>query len=342
MPLVPTEQIIKQASAAGRGVGAFNVVTLVHAEAIVAGGEAAAQPLILQISQNCVRFHGALQPIARAAAEAADASTVPVGLHLDHVEDDGLLREAAGTGFGSVMYDASRLPYEDNVQATRGAARWAHGHGLWLEAELGEIGGKDGAHHPGARTDPGQARAYADQTGVDMLAVAVGSSHAMTEQTAALDHELISQLRESVSVPLVLHGSSGVPDSELQRAVRHGIVKVNIGTALNASFTKAVEEFLAGDSRTVDPRRYLTRARDAMAVTVAHLLGVLTAPASLTVTLPGRFARPGARAPWLRAQAYGPAGKRPVVCSGGERVAREPRGRVWPACRTWRRGAVPA
>lgn len=279
MPLTPTGDLVAAAAAAGRAVAAFNVITLEHAEGIVAGAERAGQPVVLQVSQNAVAFHGGRPgPVTAAAAAVAAAATVPVGLHLDHVTDDALLRSAPEHGYGSVMFDASALAYAENVGATRAAAAFVHTHGLWLEAELGTVAGKDGgpplpAHAPGARTDPGEARAYVAATGVDALAVAVGSSHAMTERTARLDHGLIAALREAVPVPLVLHGSSGVPDDELRRAVGGGIAKVNIGTALNVAYTDAVRAALAGDG--VDPRRYLARARDAVAGTVERYVTLL-------------------------------------------------------------------
>jgi fructose-bisphosphate aldolase class II len=276
MPLVTTREITEAARTAGIGVGAFNVITLEHAEAVVAAAEGVGLPVIVQVSENAVKFHlGRLRPIAAAAAEVAAAARVPVSLHLDHVEDDDLLRQAADAGFSSAMYDASKRSYEDNVGATRKAADWSHDHGLWLEAELGEIGGKDGAHAPGVRTDPDEASAYVAATGVDALAVAVGSSHAMTTRTASLDLELISRLRDAVPVPLVLHGSSGVPDQDLRAGVRHGMVKVNIGTALNLAFSAAVSEVLSGPQAPVDPRIYLRPAREAMIVSVSHLLTVL-------------------------------------------------------------------
>ncbi|MFE0633224.1 ketose-bisphosphate aldolase [Streptomyces sp. NPDC058864] len=276
MPLVPTAELVRAAHADGRGIGAFNVITLEHAEAVVAGAEAAGRPVVCQISENAVRFHGgSLAPIALATAAVAESAAVPVGLHLDHVTDEDLLRRAADCGFGSVMFDASALPHDRNVAATRAAANWAHDRGLWLEAELGEIGGKDGVHAPGARTDPAEAAGFVAATGIDALAVAVGSSHAMTTRTARLDHALIARLRGAVSVPLVLHGSTGVPDEELRRAVAGGMVKINIGTALNIAFTGAVRDFLAADSATVDPRRYLSSARTRMAAAVEGALRVL-------------------------------------------------------------------
>jgi len=276
--LTPTGEIVAAAQAAGEAAGAFNVITVEHAEAIVTGAENAGRPVILQISQNAVLFHhGRLAPIAAAARSIAASSAVAVGLHLDHVEDDELLDQAAENGFGSVMYDASKLPYAQNVAATRDAVRRMRARGLWVESELGEVGGKEGAHAPGVRTDPDEAAAFVADTGVDALAVAVGSSHAMHTRTAKLDHELIARLRAAVPVPLVLHGSSGVPDDELTAAIRAGMVKINIGTALNTAFTGAVREMLTADEDLVDPRKYLKPARAAMAGTVAAMLKVLTA-----------------------------------------------------------------
>ena len=133
------------------------------------------------------------------------------------------------------MFDASKLDYGANVAATRAAADWAHDRNLFLEAELGEVGGKDGAHAPWVRTDPTEAAAFVAATDVDALAVAVGSSHAMSSRTAALDYHLISELRAAVDVPLVLHGSSGVADEDLRKAIGAGITKVNVGTALNVA-----------------------------------------------------------------------------------------------------------
>jgi fructose-bisphosphate aldolase, class II len=272
----PTGELVAAARAAGAAVGAFNVITIEHAEAIVSGAETAGRPVILQISENAVRFHhGRLAPIAAAARSIAEASTVGVGLHLDHVESAELLAQAAGNGFGSVMVDASRLAYAANVAATAAAVTDAHAEGLWVESELGAIGGKDGAHAPGVRTDPGEAAAFVASTGVDALAVAVGSSHAMHTRTARLDHELIARLRAAVPVPLVLHGSSGVPDDELAAAVRGGMAKINIGTALNTAFTGGVRAALGDRPDLVDPRRYLTPARTAMAETVTAALRVL-------------------------------------------------------------------
>ncbi|WP_216587473.1 class II fructose-bisphosphate aldolase [Streptomyces brasiliscabiei] len=287
MPLTTTGELITGAAAAHSAVAAFNVITLEHIEAVVAGAESVAAPVVLQVSENAVRFHdGDVLPLARAATAAAERAAVPVALHLDHIRSDDLLSRAADAGFSSVMYDASRLPYLDNLAATHAAVARAHGQGLWIEAELGQVGGKNGAapldaHAPGARTDPDEARAFVADSGVDALAVAVGSSHAMTTRTATLDHTLLRRLAAALDVPLVLHGSSGVPDGELRAAVMGGIAKVNIGTALNVALTGAVREYLTAHPEVVDPRTYLTVGREAMAETVARLIGVLRAEADL-------------------------------------------------------------
>ncbi len=265
--------LVGAARAAGRGVGAFNVIGIEHAEAIVAGAQAAGVPVILQLSENCVAHHGALRPIAAACLAIADAASLPAAVHLDHATSADLVREAVGLGIGSVMFDASALDYAGNVAATAEVAGWCHDAGVWVEAELGEVGGKDGVHAPGARTDPDEALAYVAATGVDALAVAVGSSHAMLTRDAVLDLELVKRLAAAVPVPLVLHGSSGVPDEMLVSAVQAGMVKINIATALNKAFTGAVRSVLAGDGELVDPRTYGAAGRAAAAAEVARLAG---------------------------------------------------------------------
>jgi fructose-bisphosphate aldolase, class II len=273
MPLVP----MARAVANGRpgGLAAFNVIELEHAEAIIAGAEAADRPVVLQISENTVAFHGALAPLALACLRIAAESNVPVVVHLDHAVRRDLVTEAVELGIPSVMFDASALDYDENVAATAEVARWCHERDAWVEAELGEVGGKDGVHAPGARTDPAQAAAYVAATGVDALAVAVGSSHAMLTRDARLDNALIKAIAAAVTVPLVLHGSSGVPDEGLVEAVRHGMVKINIATQLNKVLTGAVRAVLAEDQTGVDPRRWMGPARSAVSDEVERLVKLL-------------------------------------------------------------------
>ncbi|MGH3759620.1 class II fructose-bisphosphate aldolase [Actinophytocola sp.] len=275
--LTPTAEIVGAAARDGRGVGAFNVIQLEHAEALVAGAEAAGAPVVLQVSENAVRYHGALEPLALATLAVARTASVPVAVHLDHATDVTLVHEAVRLELGSVMYDASTMSYADNVSSTSDVVAHCHAHGVYVEAELGEVGGKDGVHAPGARTDPAEARAYVEATGVDALAVAVGTSHAMLTRDAAIDLELITRLHEAVPVPLVLHGSSGVPDADLASAVAAGLTKINIATQLNKAFTAAVRAYLAENPQVVDTRGYLAAGRAAVADEVTRLLDVLSA-----------------------------------------------------------------
>ncbi|MER7012236.1 class II fructose-bisphosphate aldolase [Saccharopolyspora sp. NPDC000359] len=275
MPLVGTGSVVEAAVRESLGVGAFNVIGLEHADALVAGAERAGAPVVLQISENCARYHGALEPIACATLARARKAEVPVAVHLDHAESEDLVDEAIELGFGSVMFDASKQDYEENVARTRAVAARCHDAGLWVEAELGEVGGKDGVHAPGARTDPGEAVEFVAATGVDALAVAVGTSHAMLTRDAALDFDLIRRLDDALDVPLVLHGSSGVSDVDLGDAIRSGMTKINISTHLNKAFTEPVREALAGNPELVDPRKYLSAGKQALAAETARLLGVL-------------------------------------------------------------------
>lgn len=254
---------------------AFNVITLEHAEGIVAGAERAGRPVILQLSENAIRFHGGPRAIARAMTAVADEARTDVVLHLDHTTDESLVRATADLGFSSVMYDAATLPFAENLDRTRAMADWCRDQGVWIEAELGEVGGKNGAHAFGVRTDPAEAALFVERTGVDALAVAVGSSHRMTGKTASLDFDLISRLAEAVPVPLVLHGSSGVADDDLTAAAERGMRKVNIGTALNIAYTAAVRDALAAHPDQVDPRPALREARERIADDVAAVLTVL-------------------------------------------------------------------
>ena len=275
MTLARLDEVLADAVADGRGVGAFNVVQLEHAEAWVAAAEQTGLPVVLQISENAVRYHGSLAPVALATRTVAQRATVPCVLHLDHAVSEALVDEALALGFTSVMYDGSRLDDEENRAVTRAVAQRCHAAGVSVEAELGEIGGKDGAHALGVRTDPAEAERFAADCGVDALAVAVGSSHAMTDRTAVLDVELVAAIHERVPVPLVLHGASGVSDDDLVACVRAGMTKVNIATHLNNAFTTALRRHLAQDPEVVDTRCYLGTARDAASAEAARLLTLL-------------------------------------------------------------------
>ena len=275
MPLATMGEIIGPARAAGRGVGAFNVIGIEHAEAIVAGAEAAARPggaPDQRELRRLARRAGAHRPRlpgrrarGRGAGRGAPGPRVQRG-----AGPGGGPRSASGRSCTT----RPGCPYAENVRATAEVAAWCHDRGIWVEAELGEIGGKNGVHSPLARTDPDEAAGFVAATGVDALAVAVGSSHAMLTRDAVLDLGLIARIRRAVGVPLVLHGSSGVPDRDLAAAIRAGMTKINIATQLNKVFTAAVRDYLSAEPAVVDPRRYGSAGRDAIAPEVARLLGV--------------------------------------------------------------------
>ncbi len=292
MTLAATADIVSLATARDTAVLAFNAITVEHAEGIAEGVERAGATALIQISENTVRFHGGrIAPLATACARIAAQSSVALAVHLDHLQDAALIDEALATaadlGVSSIMIDAAHLSYRDNVEATRACADRAHTAGLWVEAELGEVGGKGdkalGAHAPGVRTRPDEAAAFVAATGVDGLAVAVGSTHAMTTRDAHLDVELIRGLAAIIPIPLVRHGSSGGPDDQLQAAARAGIRKINVGTALNLAYTGAVRTVLDAHLDVSDPRKYLAAGRAAIGDTVAGLCRVvaIASPAAM-------------------------------------------------------------
>ncbi len=271
--LAPLHRLAHDARAANVGLGAFNVIHLEHAEILIAAAEQVNLPIVLQISENAVKFHrNDLAPIALSTLWLARKSPARVCVHLDHAKSLELIQEAINLGFTSIMYDGSHLPDEENRATTVKVAQWCHDNGISIEAELGEVGGKDGVHSPTARTDPADAAQFVADTKVDLLAVAVGSSHAMTTRDAQLDLDLITQLSTQVPVPLVLHGSSGVSDATMQAAIRAGITKVNVSTHLNKVFTTQVRQALADHPEMVDSRKWSKTAAQAMQAETARLL----------------------------------------------------------------------
>lgn len=271
--LASTKEIVESAAARGKAVGAFNVILLEQAEAFVNAAAESDCPVILQLSQNAVKYHGGqLRPLGLAMIAIAENSTHPVAVHLDHAEDTELCREAIDLGFSSIMYDGSHLPYGDNVETTKMMVREAHSNGVDVEAELGEVGGKNGVHDPRARTEPGEAAQFVADTGVDLLAVAVGSSHAMSSRDAVLDLDLIRQIAGAVSVPLVLHGSSGVSDEGMVAAIHAGMAKINVSTHLNKMLTNSIRAILAENPALSDPRKYVGPASQDMGQEASRLL----------------------------------------------------------------------
>ncbi|WP_430592206.1 class II fructose-bisphosphate aldolase [Humidisolicoccus flavus] len=259
-------------------VGAFNVILIEHAEALVTAAEAAQLPIILQLSENCIKYHGRPDAIVAATLAIARSASTDVVVHLDHASNEELVRSVVALGVDSVMFDASTSPYEENVARTKALTAWGHERGVSMEAEIGEVGGKDGVHAPGIRTDPAEAAAFAAATNVDLLAVAVGSSHAKAERDLAVDVDLIERIAATVPLPLVLHGSSSLDDAQLQAAVRAGMAKINISTHVNSLFTNEVRRVLGDSERLSDPRKYIGPARSIMAQETERLLRLLAQP----------------------------------------------------------------
>lgn len=272
MTHVPTSELIN------RPVVGANVILLEQAEAFVQASEDTQIPIILQLSENAALFHGGLRPMVGALLSLAESSSADIGIHLDHATSEELVIEAVGLGVRSVMFDASLDDDEVNIRRTSDLVRKLQPEGVWVEGEIGEIGGKAGSHAPGALTPVVDGIRFAAETGVHGLAVAVGSSHHMSEKLASLDFSRIEQLASEVPVPLVLHGSSGVPLDDIQRAVRCGIRKVNVATEFNAVFVRAIREALDIDSMLVDPRKFLEPAKSALQQAMATYLEAVASP----------------------------------------------------------------
>lgn len=275
MSLARTAELVDRARRSRHGVAAFNVVGLEHAEAVAIAAERAGAAAILQVSANAIAFRGALEPLAAGLRAIAKRAGAPLALHLDHAEDEALCRRAADAGFSSVMFDAADRPDAANMAATAALAAWGHGAGLWVEGELGVVGGKPGVVSDGM-TDPAAAAAYVRDTGVDGLAVAVGSEHKLPRREAALDLPRIAALRASVDAALVLHGASGVPDATLTAAVAAGMVKVNVGTRLGMAYLAGFDA--ARGAEDADPRRALGGARAAMVDAAAAVIAAVVSP----------------------------------------------------------------
>lgn len=268
MALVKTSHIIEEHGFAL----AVNVILLEQAEAYLSAASTLGIGLVLQLSENTVDYHGSLAPMGAALVALARESKQNIAVHLDHATKPDLVRSAAELGFSSVMYDGSNLEFEANVSATKSLREELAGQ-VWFEAELGEVGGKNGVHSPGVKTDPKAAAKFVLETGVDGLAVAVGSSHAMLEKSTELDFTQIKLLADAVSVPLVLHGSSGVSHENLKIAIKTGIKKINIATELNMVFGAGIKKNL--DLGPADPRKFLVPARTDLAAHLVKLYGTI-------------------------------------------------------------------
>jgi fructose-bisphosphate aldolase, class II len=276
MALVSGREVLSAARAGGYAVPAFNIFNLEMLQAAFRAGEVERSPVIVQVSPRSVAYAG-LHPLAALATALAERVPVPIVLHLDHGPGLAECRAALDEGFTSVMYDGADLPYTVNVSHTRDVVAAAHVRGAAAEAELGQVGHASHEHLPAELTDPEEAGRFAEETGVDALAVAIGTVHGMTETGAVLDVERIADLARHVDAALVMHGSSGVDDETLARAVAAGIRKVNLSTALQRVFMDTLRQSAAAPGHETDARAVLGDARDAVMESARHRIRLLDA-----------------------------------------------------------------
>ncbi len=264
MSLVTTKQLLLDAQAGGYAIGAFNVENMEMVQAVIAAAEELHSPVIMQTTPSTVKYAG-LDYFYANVKVAAERASVPVAMHLDHGSSFELAMQALRTGYTSIMIDGSHKSFEDNIAVSKAVADACHPSGVPVEAELGKVGGKEddldgGEDNP--YTDPQQAKEFAERTGVDSLAVGIGTAHGIYKGIPKLDVERLSEIRNVVSIPLVLHGTSGVPDEAVKECIRRGICKVNYATDLRIAFTKGVNEVLGQKPDTIDPKKYNAQGRE--------------------------------------------------------------------------------
>mgnify|MGYP000220811889 FL=1 len=265
--LVTGKEILDHANKNGYAVGAFNVNNMEIVQAIVEAAEETNSPVILQASQGGIKYAG-IEYIAQLAKVAAEKVKVPVAIHLDHGTDFQQIMLCIRHGFTSVMIDGSKHQLKDNIDITKKVVEIAHAVGVSVEAELGKIGGTEDDISVDEReatfTDPEEAKLFVEETGVDSLAIAVGTAHGVYKGEPKIDFNRIQIIKELVGIPLVLHGSSGVPADSIKKAVEAGINKINIDTDLRIAFTQAIKDFIKDNPNNIDPRKVLSPAREAM------------------------------------------------------------------------------
>lgn len=264
MALVTTKELLLDAQKNGYAVGAFNVENMEMVQAVVEAAEELHSPVILQTTPSTVKYADVDFFFANVKT-AAEKATVPVVMHLDHGNSFDLAMKAFRAGYTSIMIDGSHESFEDNIAVTKAVVNACHPAEVPVEAELGKVGGKEDDLEGGdgnPYTDPMEAKAFVEATGVDSLAVAIGTAHGVYKGIPKLDVERLSEIRNVVSVPLVLHGTSGVPDDAVKECIKRGICKVNYATDLRIAFSKGVNEVLKENPAVFDPKKYNGRGRE--------------------------------------------------------------------------------
>lgn len=275
--LLTGKELLLDAQKGKYAVGAFNVNNMEIIQAIIGAAEELNSPVILQASQGGLKYAG-VEYIAELGKLAASLTHVPVALHLDHGTDFEQVIKCIRNGFSSVMIDGSRFPLEENIAFTKRVVEIAHMVGVTVEAELGKIGGTEDHitvdEKDATFTDPKEAKRFVEETGVDYLAIAVGTAHGVYQGEPEIDFERIKEIRNTIDIPLVLHGSSGVPAESLEKAIELGICKINIDTDVRASFARTVKKYLEENPDQIDPRKILGPARDNMQETIMEKMKI--------------------------------------------------------------------
>ncbi len=265
--LLTGKELLLDAQKNGYAVGAFNINNMEIIQAIVEAAEETNSPVILQASQGGIKYAG-IEYIAELGKLAARKAKVPVALHLDHGTDFDQVMLCIRHGFSSVMIDGSRFALEENIAYTKKVIEVAKAVGVSVEAELGKIGGTEDhitvSEKDATFTSPDEALRFVNETDVDFLAIAVGTAHGVYKGEPKLDFDRIKAISDIISVPLVLHGSSGVPEEALKKAISLGISKINIDTDIRIAFANGVKEFLKNNPDNFDPRKILGPAKAQM------------------------------------------------------------------------------
>ena len=267
MPLVSMTEFLPKAKAGKFAVGQFNMNNLEFAKAITEAGMAEQSPFIFGVSEGALKYMGIEYTVAIAKA-AAEESGLPIALHLDHGSSFEVAMKCIRAGFTSVMFDGSHYPLEENIRLTKEVVKAAHAMGVSVEGELGTIGGVEDDisvdEADAALAKPEEAIRFYEETGVDCLAIAVGTAHGMYKGEVKIRYDIIEQVAKAIPVPIVLHGGSGVPDESIRRAIEAGVGKINVNTENQVACTNAIREILGKDAKVYDPRKYLGPAKQAM------------------------------------------------------------------------------
>ena len=257
MSFVTSEKMLLDAQKGGYAVGAFNVENMEMVMAVIAAAEELRAPLMLQTTPSTVKYAGLDLYLANVKT-VAERATVPVCMHLDHGDSFDLAMQALRTGYSSIMIDGSHSVFEENIAVTKAVADACRPSRIPVEAELGKVGGKeddlDGGS--GGYTDPMEAKEFAERTGIGSLAVAIGTAHGVYKGEPKLDLDRLSEIRKVVSIPLVLHGASGLSEEAVKESIKRGICKVNFATELRIAYTDGVKEFLTANPDAFDPKKY--------------------------------------------------------------------------------------